>query len=861
MSINFANFQKPSRYLGNEINIIRKDAKVKVALCFPDTYEIGMSHLGLKILYSIINNIPYASAERVFAPWVDFESSLRQKDLFLTSLENRKPLKDFDIVGFTLQYELSYTNVLNMLDLGGIPIRSEDRGDKHPLIITGGPCTVNPLPLTPFIDAFVIGDGEEVIGEIIETFKGVRDQGSGVRDKDNLLNALAKIEGVYVPSVHSADKQKIKRRIIKNLDEAPFPEAPIVPFASIIHDRISIEILRGCTKGCRFCQAGMIYRPLRERSPENVLSLSKKTLSNTGLEEISFTSLNTGDYSNLIPLIRAFNAMCSNYCTAISLPSLRVGSVNKSLLKEIKSVRKTGFTIAPEAGTKRLRNVINKDVTEEEYEDTLKNLFTEGWRSVKLYFMIGLPTETQEDINGIINMTETALRKGREITGHRININVGISVFVPKTHTPFQWLGQTSYEELRAKQSFLRKAFKKSGINFKGQHVESSLLEAVFSKGDKDCAVLLEAAWRLGCRFDGWPEIFDFNRWQLASKKAGINLYKYASQTLDINTELPWDFIDTGITKEFLKSEYQKALNETTTPDCRHICSTCGLGCKDRGQNTEHRTQSLPTGQAGAEQRLKTTEVRRQKADIRIQNPENTAHIQPKTASSAKIRVKFSKTGALRYLSHSEVITTFLRAMRRAKLPLVYSKGYHPHPKISFGPALPVGVEGTSEYFDIELSVSTNHTSKKTWARDIIFRINSCLPQGLEVLTATFITKNKKSLTDFISRYEYEIIIDKTTTESINSFMSLPRYLTTRGGETVDIRPLVDKVKVNNKSLHLILTDTNGTKVRLYEILKELFQKPIEKIQAIPIKRTHLYGYTSEGWIEPLESEEKWLTK
>ena len=646
-----------------------------------------------------------------------------------------------------------------------------------------------------------------------------------------------------ISSVHSADKQKIKRRIIKNLDEAPFPEAPIVPFASIIHDRISIEILRGCTRGCRFCQAGMIYRPLRERSPENVLSLSKKTLSNTGLEEISFTSLNTGDYSNLIPLIRAFNTMCSNYCTAISLPSLRVGSVNKSLLKEIKSVRKTGFTIAPEAGTKRLRNVINKDVTEEEYEDTLKNLFTEGWRSVKLYFMIGLPTETQEDINGIINMTETALRIGREVTGHRININVGISVFVPKTHTPFQWLGQISYEELRAKQSFLRKAFKKSGINFKGQHVESSLLEAVFSKGNKDCAVLLEVAWRLGCRFDGWPEIFDFNRWQLASEKAGINLYKYASQTLDINTELPWDFIDTGITKEFLKSEYQKALDETTTPDCRHICSTCGLGCKDRTQSAEHRTQST-------EQRIQSTEQRL------------------KTASSVKIRVKFSKTGDLRYLSHSEVITTFLRAMRRAKLPLIYSKGYHPHPKISFGPALPVGVAGISEYFDIELSVSTNPhcfalRSKAVGVNPIdqLFRINDHLPQGLEVLTGTIITKNKKSLTDFISRYEYEIMIDKTTTESINSFMSLPRYLTTRGGETVDIRPLVEKVKVNDKSLHLILTDTNGTKVRLYEILKELFQKPIEKIQAIPIKRTHLYGYTNEGWIEPSESEEKWLMK
>lgn len=832
-SVNLSLFQKPSRYIDNEVNSVRKEAPVKVALAFPDIYEIGMSHLGLKVLYKIINDLPFASAERVFSPWVDLEALMKAKGIKLSSLESNRPLDGFDIVGFSLQYELSYTTVLNMLYLGGIPIRSAMRNgsESYPLVIAGGPCTVNPMPMSAFIDAFLIGDGEEATREIVDTFYRWKTGGDGKRD--SLLHSLSEIEGVYVPAVHDPSfilqpSSFIKRRIIKSLDEAPYPDSPIVPYTSIVHDRVNIEISRGCPMGCRFCQAGMIYRPVRERSPEKVLELAEKALRSTGYEEVSFTSLSAGDHSCLLQLVCAFNRRFEKEKIALSLPSLRVTSINSDLLKEIRTVRKTGFTIAPEAGTDRLRRVINKDFTEEDYEQALKTLFEEGWLNLKLYFMIGLPTETDEDVDAIPRMALKALKTAKKFTKRFVNINVGVSPFVPKPHTPFQWYGQDHFDELKRKKKHIKESLMKKGYKVKAHDVRMSLLEAAFSRGDESLAPLLEKAWSLGCRLDGWTEVFDFEKWNTAMDLTGIDAAAFATKTFGPSDVFPWDRIDIGVTKAFLRKEYEKALAGEISTDCRKVCHSCGVDCKDLLKSQ----QSTVSGQKGDHCR-----------------PTTLSYQPARQFKPVTIRVEFSKTGRLRYLAHLELVTMFHRALRRARAPLQYSQGFHPSPRVSFGPPLRVGVSGLCEYFDMEVTPPFDLIDNKG-------KLNGLLPEGVAIKDMSAAPAKGKSLNSFIIRYEYEI---KGGDHSrIDDFMREKEINVSREKGAVNIRTMVEEAKrIDEDKAVLLLVDQGEVKVRLGELLPVMFNVPIEELD---ITRTGLYGW-SGGWVKPIERSFQWTAK
>ena len=547
-------------------------AAVRFALCFPDVYEVGMSHLGLKILYEIINARPDALCERAYAPWMDMAEALRGSGLPLFSVESGTPLRDFTVLGFTLQYELSYTSVLEMLDLSGIPIRSDARGDKDPVVIAGGPCAFNPEPLAPFIDCYVIGDGEEAIQELIDAVKG--------RGRAEALECIAGIPGCYVPAF--GVPEKIRKRVVHDLDSAPYPQKMIVPFQEIIHDRIMLEVMRGCTRGCRFCQAGMLYRPVRERAPETLLRLADALVQSTGYEEISLSSLSTGDYSCLPALAEAMTRRFEDKRVSLSLPSLRLDGNLTESLEQVSKVRKSSLTFAPEAGTQRLRDVINKGVTDEDIARTVQDAFQSGYGSLKLYFMIGLPTETLADIDGIAAVARSvselyfSLPKGQRPKG--LKITVSVSSFVPKPFTPFQWAAQDTREQLGEKQNRLREALR--GVKcavFQWHTPELSFLEACFARGDRRLAEVLEKAWRNGCNLDGWSEHFRFDRWMDAFAACGIDPAQNANRERGEDEALPWDFIDAGVSQAFLLAEKRRADAEQTTTDCRDGCNECGL--------------------------------------------------------------------------------------------------------------------------------------------------------------------------------------------------------------------------------------------------------------------------------------------
>ncbi len=597
---------RPARYTGGEWNSITKDwdaIDVKLALIYPDLYEIGTSNLGLSILYDVVNRQPWALAERACAPWLDMEAEMRKASLPLFSLESRHPLKEFDILGFSLGYELTYTNVLNMLDLAGIPLFSAQRDDSHPLIIAGGSCTLNAEPMAEFIDLFVLGEGEEVLLELLETFR--RWKLEGTRQKQELLRELALLPGVYVPSLYRVDygddgtisaivptapeaSPSIVRRLVAKLP--PAVTRPVVPFVEAVHDRAAIEIQRGCTRGCRFCQAGTIYRPLRERPKEEVLEAAGELLKNCGYNELSLLSLSTSDYSGIDSLVNALAARYREHYLKLSLPSLRIDNFSLRLIASLPSGKRTGLTFAPEAGSEQLRQAINKGVSEEEMLQTIKTAAEKGWNGVKLYFLLGLPTETAEDVESIVQLVQKICRVGGKTGRGPFRVKVSASPFVPKAHTPFQWVSQNTEEELRAKVEALRHGLKRSGAHLSWQDARMSLLEGVLARGDRRLSQVIYHAWQLGCTFDAWSERFDYEKWLTAFDRSGLDPSFYNHRQRPLEELLPWAHIDIGVSAAFLKSEYQRTFKGEETEDCRYgQCKACGLeqwhpSCQKRHQ-------------------------------------------------------------------------------------------------------------------------------------------------------------------------------------------------------------------------------------------------------------------------------------
>ncbi|GBC63806.1 B12-binding domain-containing radical SAM protei n [Desulfonema ishimotonii] len=821
--------EQPSRYLGSEINTVKKDlaqVRLRFALAFPDLYEIGTSHFGLQILYDILNRQEEIAAERVFAPATDMEARLRQAGLPVPTLESGVPLGSFDIVGFSLLYELNFTNVLTLLDLAGIPFLSSERDASHPMIIAGGPCTCNPEPVADFFDAIVIGDGEEVILEMARTWMAW--QASGSSDREALLREWSRIRGVYIPAFFEAasdengaqtltprfpDYTTVSRALVADLDRSPFPTRPVIPFGRPVHDRLRLELARGCTRGCRFCQAGMIYRPVRERAPETLLGLSDAAIAATGYEDISLLSLSTGDYGCIGHLMAALMARYEAEHVAISLPSLRAGTLTPELMELIKKVRKTGFTIAPEAGSQRMRDVINKNVTEQDIVDTVTDAFTAGWQVIKLYFMIGLPTETREDVEAIVELVKR-LKQIRGPKGRKGKINVSVGTFIPKSHTPFQWCDQISLAESREKISWLRDQFRMPGVQFKWQNPEVSLLEGIWARGDRRLSGLLTAAYRRGCRFDGWSDHFRFDLWQAVMDENGVTPDAYTARRRDTDAPLPWDHIDTGVTREFLVREWENALAGGSTGDCRDgECNNCGVCDFDAiAPKVFSRNGSDPTDGAVT-----------------------VSESQP-PAGFKTLQVFYAKQGQARFFGHLEMVSIFLRAIRRAGIAVKYSQGFHPMPRVAFNDPLPIGMESRKEAFFITVADTVRPDT-------VVSGLNAGLPDGLSV-SGCFLAPSKSARRPS-GPVGYEVTLKNDVFDAVclQAFEDRAEHMITRTSRkgkvrTLDLKEIVLTARLHSPvCLRLELINAPGKTLRPAGVLREIFGFSEETIrQATLIK-------------------------
>ncbi|HEV2064276.1 MAG TPA: TIGR03960 family B12-binding radical SAM protein [Thermoanaerobaculia bacterium] len=765
--------EKPGRYVGLERNVTRKDlakAEVTLALAFPDTYEIGMSHTGLKILYEIVNRREDFACERVYAPWVDLEAKMREAGIPLFATESFAPAADFDVLGFSLQAELNYSNILNMLDLAGLPVWQRDRRETDPIVLGGGPCTANPEPIADFFDAFLIGDAEEALPLFLNAYGDARRRGLSRRD---LLAHLASIEGIYVPCFYDVtyDEQGRIAAITRNDPRAPerakrtwvpalkpdyYPEKPMVPSVEIVQDRLGLEVMRGCTQGCRFCQAGYWYRPVRELDPADVVDMTKKFIAESGWSEVGLLSLSTADYSQIEPLVKCLAPQLSDRRVSISLPSLRAEAFSVGLADAVSEVRKSGFTFAPETGSDRLRRVINKTFTNADMVAAADVAFSRGWDLIKVYTMIGLPTETGPDLDELVTLVKNILAQGKK--HGRKDVNVSVGSFVPKSWTPFQWAPFDSVETLEKKLAYLKDRFRfLRGAKMKWHEPREAEIECTLSRGDRRMGRILHTAWKSGVRFDGWTEHFRYDLWMKAFEAESISKEAYL-RAYDLEEILPWDVLDVSIKKRWLQIELIKAKKEMRTEDCKWgHCYACGVP----GNGTDTVLAKAMPGRAAAslaptaDDPAAYRDVAKGAAYRQKAMPGLAPAVRIRGAQGGQVfrhRVTFAKTGDARFLSHRNTMDVFERAIRAAGLPARYSEGFNPHMKLSMGPALPLGLESLHEVFDVE--------GRSPFPDDAAAAIGSKLPAGIAVLEVRLLAAGEPALSKAVKTARYAVRLD-----------------------------------------------------------------------------------------------------
>jgi radical SAM-linked protein len=820
--------QKPSRYSGSEVRrplLPWGDAGTRVLLSFPDVYEIGMSHLGILLLYEILNSRPGTLCERLFAPWADMEEHLRANGLPLCSLESGRSAREFDVLGISLSYELTYTNVLSILELSGIPMSRSDRVEGDPLVLGGGVCTLNPAPVESFFDAFLVGDGEEAVLEILTAVEERKERNGNRRD---LLGRLSRIEGVYVPGISAG----VSRRVLPDLSRSPLLPAPILPSMRVVHDRLSIEISRGCTRGCRFCQAGYVYRPVRERDPLLLLRYLQEIAPRTGYDEVGLLSLSAADYGCIDRLITEAMDTLSPERISVSLPSLRLDALSENTVRQIRKVRKTGFTLAPEAGTERLRQSVNKDIRDDELMRSAEWIFSNGWQTLKLYFMVGLPGETAEDVAAIGRLARLVASVARR-HGKRNMVTVSLSAFVPKPHTPFQWERQIAKEEIVERVAIVRSEVARDrNIEVKFHSPAVSELEGAFSRGDARLGGVLLRAYRLGARFDAWTESFRPQVWRQAFEEAGIDLRDYLAER-DTARSLPWDFVDAGIDRDFLLSERGKARSGEATPDCRSgECSACGA-CPPGLSNITY--SSMTASEEAAHE---------------PGNPSPPGA--PAQAGRHTLRIRYSKEGPTRFLSGLEVQSLWGRSLRRAGLPVAYSQGFNPAPRLSFSSALPVGTESLAEFVEAEFSLPVA-------ASEVERKLPAILPEGIGVVSVRYVPPGSPRLSDFDMHSTYRIdpvppsaFPEEATPgraaealERLAASGTFPVEVSREESRlSIDIKPLVSNFMMNDEGLFITIIHGTGKGIRPLDAASALLGVTLapggfllKKIAAEPVPR------------------------